>query len=222
MTDRNDVLLKWKSEEATVRARLAAPGVASPQDVKASSGIEFLQRIFNGELPSPPIAETLGFVPIAAEPGRVVFQGTPDRRHYNPLGGVHGGYFCTLLDSALGCAIHSTLPKGVGYTTLELKVNLILANMQRSGPNALITKSTIGLMESTVHCGLDVPNPEILALTLGAPASAVTAAGRFAKPYSATPIIRVPTITQVPMSDSAQAGQPSAQSERNADRVAPG
>src|ERR1700716_4478168 len=90
MTDRNDVLLKWKSEEATVRARLAAPGVASPQDVKASSGIEFLQRIFNGELPSPPIAETLGFVPIAAEPGRVVFQGTPGKRHYNPLGGVHG------------------------------------------------------------------------------------------------------------------------------------
>jgi len=105
MTDRNDVLLRWRMEEATVRARLAAPGVASPQDVKASSGIEFLQRIFNGELPSPPIGETLGFVPIAAEPGRVVFQGTPDRRYYNPLGGVHGGYFCTLLDSALGCAM---------------------------------------------------------------------------------------------------------------------
>jgi len=120
MTNRNDVLHRWQTEEAAVRARLAAPGVTSPQDLKASSGIEFLQRIFNGELPSPPIAETLGFVPIAAEPGRVVFQGTPDKRHYNPLGGVHGGYFCTLLDSALGCAIHSTLPKGIGYTTLEL------------------------------------------------------------------------------------------------------
>ena len=108
MTDRDDVLRRWQTEEATVRARLAAPGVASPKDVKASSGIEFLQRIFNGELPSPPIGETLGFVPISAEPGLVVFQGTPDKRHYNPLGGVHGGYFCTLLDSALVFAALST------------------------------------------------------------------------------------------------------------------
>src|SRR6202140_5378278 len=123
MTNRNDVLLRWQTEEAAVRAKLATPGVASPQDVKASSGIEFLQRIFNGELPSPPIGETLGFVPIAAEPGRVVFQGTPDKRHSNPLGGVHGGYFCTLLDSALGCAIHSALPQCVGCTTLRVKGN---------------------------------------------------------------------------------------------------
>jgi len=134
MTNRNDGLLRWQTEEATVRAILAAPGVTSAQDFKESSGIEFLQRIFNGELPSPPIGETLGFVPIAAEPGRVVFQGTPDKRHYNPLGGVHGGYFCTLLDSALGCAIHSTLPKGIGYTTLELKVNLIRALTDEVGP----------------------------------------------------------------------------------------
>ena len=74
MTSRNDVLLRWQTEEATVRARLAAPGVASPQDVKASSGIEFLQRIFNGELPSPPIGETLGFVPIAAGPDGSYFK----------------------------------------------------------------------------------------------------------------------------------------------------
>ena len=155
MTDRNDVLLRWRMEEATVRARLAAPGVASPQDVKASSGIEFLQRIFNGELPSPPIGETLGFVPIAAEPGRVVFQGTPDRRYYNPLGGVHGGYFCTLLDSALGCAIHSMLPKGIGYTTLELKVNLIRSLNDRVGPvraegKTIHVGSRIGIAEATL------------------------------------------------------------------------
>src|SRR5258708_18165898 len=134
MTDRDDVLRRWQTGEATVRARLAAPGVASPKDVKASSGIEFLQRIFIGELPSPPIGETLGFVPISAEPGRVVFQGTPDKRHYNPLGGVHGGYFCTLLDSALGCAVHFTLPKGIGYTTLEPKVNLIPSLNAKLGP----------------------------------------------------------------------------------------
>ena len=77
MSNRNDVLLRWQTEEATVRARLAAPGVTSPQDLKESSGIEFLQRVFDGELPSPPIGETLGFVPVAAEPGRVVFQSCP-------------------------------------------------------------------------------------------------------------------------------------------------
>jgi uncharacterized protein (TIGR00369 family) len=155
VTDRNNVLLHWQAEEATVRARLAAPGVATLQDLKASSGIEFLQQIFNGELPSPPIGETLGFVPIAAEPGRVVFQGTPDRRHYNPLDGVHGGYFCTLLDSALGCAIHSMLPKGIGYTTLELKVNLIRSLSDKIGPvraegKAIHVGTRIGIAEATI------------------------------------------------------------------------
>ena len=155
MTDRNDALLRWQSEEAAVRARLAAPGVASPEDVKASSGIEFLQRIFNGELPSPPIGETLAFVPILAEPGRVVFQGTPGKRHYNPLGVVHGGYFCTLLDSALGCALHSTLPQGVGYTTLELKVNLIRSLTDQVGPvraegKTIHVGSRVGIAEAFI------------------------------------------------------------------------
>ena len=155
MTDRDDLLRRWQTEEATVRARLAAPGVASPKNVKASSGIEFLQRIFNGELPSPPIGETLGFVPIAAEPGRVVFQGTPDKRHYNPLGGVHGGYFYTLLDSALGCAIHSTLPKGIGYTTLELKENLIRSLNDEVGPvraegRTIHVGSRVGIAEAII------------------------------------------------------------------------
>jgi len=155
MTTRSDVLQRWQKEEAMVRARLAAPGVTSPQELKASSGIEFLQRIFDGELPSPPIGETLGFVPIAAEPGRVVFQGTPEKRHYNPLGGVHGGYFCTLLDSALGCAIHSMLPKGTGYTTLELNVNLIRSLTDEVGPvraegKAIHVGSRVGIAEAMI------------------------------------------------------------------------
>ena len=134
MTTRNDVLLRWQMDEKAIRSRLAAAGVASADDLKATSGIEFLQRIFDGQLPSPPIGETLGFIPVAAEPGRAVFQGSPDKRYYNPLGNVHGGYFCTLLDSALGCAIHSVLPKGTGYTTLELKVNFIRPLSDKIGP----------------------------------------------------------------------------------------
>jgi uncharacterized protein (TIGR00369 family) len=76
-------------------------------------------------LPLPPICQTLGFDPVEVEHGRVVFQGIPDQRHYNPLGTVHGGYAATLLDSCMGCAVHSLLEAGVGYTTVEFKVTLM-------------------------------------------------------------------------------------------------
>ena len=87
--------------------------------------MEVFEAIFAGELPAPPIGETMDFVPVHMEPGIAIFQGRPQLRHYNPLGTVHGGWFCTLLDSALGCAVHTTLPAGMGYTTLELKVNML-------------------------------------------------------------------------------------------------
>jgi uncharacterized protein (TIGR00369 family) len=87
------------------------------------TGLEFLRAIAAGELPGAPIAELLGFAPVEAEEGRVVFAAVPDQTHYNPIGTVHGGLAATLLDSAMGCAVHSTLAAGVGYTTLELKVN---------------------------------------------------------------------------------------------------
>jgi uncharacterized protein (TIGR00369 family) len=87
------------------------------------TGLEFLHAIAAGEVPGAPIAELLGFDAIEAEEGRVVFACVPGHHHYNPLGTVHGGLPATLLDSAMGCAVHSTLPAGVGYTTLELKVN---------------------------------------------------------------------------------------------------
>lgn len=134
MRSLEDTLRQWRQREDEVRARLAAPGVASLEALKAGSGMDFLQRIWDGELPSPPIGDTMDFIPVEGEPGRVVFQGTPDKRHYNPLGSVHGGYFCTLLDSAVGCAVHSVLPQGTGYTTLELKVNLIRALTADTGP----------------------------------------------------------------------------------------
>lgn len=134
MTNRADTLRQWQTREAEVRAKLAPPGVATMEQLKSCSGMEFLQRIWDGQLPSVPIGETLDFVPVEGEPGRIVFQGTPGPKHYNPLGSVHGGYFCTLLDSAVGCAVHSMLPQGVGYTTLELKVNLIRALTAKTGP----------------------------------------------------------------------------------------
>ena len=134
MTTREETLAAWQTREKEVRALLSAPGVATLAQMKESSGMEFLQRIWRGELPSTPIGHTMDFIPIEGEPGRVVFQGTPGKQHYNPIGSVHGGYFCTLLDSALGCAVQSMLPKGSGYTTLELKVNLIRALTDKTGP----------------------------------------------------------------------------------------
>jgi len=87
------------------------------------SGLEYLHAIAAGEIPPPPIAVLLGFELEEVEEGRAVFAVTPQEFHYNPIGVVHGGLAATLLDSAMGCAVHSTLPAGVGYTTLEFKVN---------------------------------------------------------------------------------------------------
>jgi len=89
------------------------------------SGLAFLQAIARGELPAPPIMLLLNIGFQAAEEGRVVFSVEPAEYHYNPIGMVHGGLASTLCDSAMGCAIQSTLPAGVGYTTLELKVNFV-------------------------------------------------------------------------------------------------
>jgi uncharacterized protein (TIGR00369 family) len=87
------------------------------------SGLEALRAMMAGELPPPPIALLLGMGPVEVDAGRVIFAAEPDERHYNPIGLVHGGLAATLLDSAMGCAVQTTLPAGVGYTTLELKVN---------------------------------------------------------------------------------------------------
>jgi uncharacterized protein (TIGR00369 family) len=122
-----DTLARWRAEEQAVRARLAEPGCARAEQVRGRTGLQMLQAIFAGELPRPPIGDTLDFAPIRMEHGAAVFQGRPQRRHYNPLGSVHGGWYATLLDSALGCAVHSALPAGRGYTTLELKVNIVRA-----------------------------------------------------------------------------------------------
>jgi len=89
------------------------------------TGLEFLRGMIEGRFPAPPIMELIGFRLVEVERGRAVFECTPQLKHYNPIGTVHGGFAATLLDSCMGCAVHTTLPLGLGYTTLELKVNLI-------------------------------------------------------------------------------------------------
>ncbi len=121
----DQVLALWGEEEKVVRASLSAPDAAPQEEVAGRSGMEVFEAIFAGDLPPAPIGDTLDFVPIHMEPGAAVFQGRPQRRYYNSLGMVHGGWFATVLDSAVGCAVHSTLPAGRGFTTLELKVNMV-------------------------------------------------------------------------------------------------
>ncbi|MGM8886530.1 PaaI family thioesterase [Psychrobacter sp. 1U2] len=125
--DATDVKATWEADELQVRAKLSSAGVASPAEMLSMSGQAVFDAMFAGDLPSAPIGETLDFIPIHIKNGSAIFQGQPGQQHYNPLGSVHGGWFCTILDSAVACAIHSTLPAGKGYTTLEIKVNMIRA-----------------------------------------------------------------------------------------------
>lgn len=98
-----------------------------------AGGMELLGRMVRGELPPPPIAELLGFRLAHVEPGLARFEIEPAEYHYNPIGVVHGGLAGILLDSAMGCSVHTTLPAGIGYTTLEFKVNLVRAVTMKTG-----------------------------------------------------------------------------------------
>jgi uncharacterized protein (TIGR00369 family) len=109
-------------------------GIIPQQAAATMSGIEILRAVRDGGLPRPPISALLGFAMSVVEEGRVVFVSEPTLQHYNPLGSVHGGFIATLLDSAMGCAVHSLLNAGVHYTTVELKVNYLRALTETSGP----------------------------------------------------------------------------------------
>jgi uncharacterized protein (TIGR00369 family) len=89
------------------------------------AGIDYMRAVSAGEIPPPPIAVLLRMGPTRVEEGSVSFEGTPGEEHYNPIGVVHGGYAATLLDSAIGCAVHTTLPQGVAYTSLSLEVKYV-------------------------------------------------------------------------------------------------
>lgn len=130
----NATLESWIALEAAYRENQGQAGCVSRETLRTRSGMELLEGINNGSSPHPPIAELVGFIPVSVEPGIAVFQGTPGFQHYNPSGSVHGGYAATLLDTAVGCAIHSTLPAGKGFTTLELKVNYIRGMTDKTGP----------------------------------------------------------------------------------------
>ncbi|MES2591235.1 MAG: PaaI family thioesterase [Bacteroidota bacterium] len=115
------------------------------QQASQMSGMEYIEAMLNKQLPGPPVIETLDFKLKSIEPGKAVFSFVPAEFHYNPIGSVHGGVISTILDSAMGCSVHSLLPKGKAYTTLELKVNFLRA----------ITKENAELFAvgKIIHCG---------------------------------------------------------------------
>ena len=107
--------------------------VVSTALMASMSGLDFVRKIFAGELPEPPIMENVAPFDCTADAGSVVFHSVPGFRHYNPIGSVHGGYAAILLDSAMGLAVHSALPAGSGYTTLEFKISFIRGMSKDSG-----------------------------------------------------------------------------------------
>jgi uncharacterized protein (TIGR00369 family) len=147
---------QWNEERSAVMARMLAgggkPGLARPEMVAGKTGLEVMQAILAGELPFPHIAETLDFSLIEVAPGKAVFQGTPQLKHYNPLGSVHGGWYATLLDSALGCAVHTMMPAGRAYTTAELSLNIVRAASHKTGP--------LRAIGSVIHCGRQLATAE--------------------------------------------------------------
>jgi len=151
-----DTLTQWMEQSAAVRARMekggGRPGLAKPEDVAGKTGMEVMNAMLAGKLPYPYIAETLDFALIEIEPGKAVFQGTPQLKHYNPLGTVHGGWYATLLDSAVGCAVHTMMPAGRAYTTAELSINIVRAASHKTGP--------LRAIGTVIHCGRQLATAE--------------------------------------------------------------
>ena len=146
----------WLAQEQEVLAQLAAagsvPGVARPEQVAGKSGLEMMQAVLTGEIPHAAIAKTLDFLLIEVAEGCAVFQGTPGPAHLNPLGTIHGGWYATLLDSALGCAVHTMMPPGRAYTTAELSVNFVRAIGSKV--------SRVRAEGKVIHCGRQLATAE--------------------------------------------------------------
>jgi uncharacterized protein (TIGR00369 family) len=155
-TSPEDRSAQWIAEEKQVRERAIAgggkAGVATAQQVAGLTGLQIMQDMLAGKGPWPHIADTLDFALVEVSEGRAVFQGTPQLKHLNPLGTVHGGWYATLLDSALGCAVQTMLPAGRGYTTAELGVNIVRGASLKGGP--------LRAIGTVLHCGRQLATAE--------------------------------------------------------------
>lgn len=121
------------SSDARTRTILWQDPVRFEEPIRKMSGIEFMRAFLTGDLPPPPFMQLLGIRVVSVEPSSVAFEFEPAEFMYSPLGNVHGGIVTVLLDTAMGCSFHTTLPAGTGYTTLELKVNFLRSVTAKAG-----------------------------------------------------------------------------------------
>lgn len=151
--------LDWSSQQSDAQQRMrkgGTPGLARMEQIHGKSGREILEAMMSGELQYPPMNETMNMTLLEVDNGRAVFQGIPLLQHYNPLATVHGGWFATLLDSALGCAVQTTLPTGRSYTTAQLNVNIVRAASHKTGPlRAVATVIHVGRQVATAEARVE-------------------------------------------------------------------
>jgi uncharacterized protein (TIGR00369 family) len=144
----SDSLAQWLALEADITTQLQqgrGPGIVTLTDIAGLNGLQTMQGVLNGSLPYATIAKTLDYLLVEVQDGLAAFQGTPGPTLLNPMGGIHGGWYATLLDSAMACAVHTKIPKGRSYTTAELSVNIVKAirpDVQR-----------VRAIGEVVHCG---------------------------------------------------------------------
>lgn len=154
--DAQSTIEQWQQELEAVRARArdngAHAGVVPAAQARGMHGVDAMQAVLEGRFPHPPIAETMDFYLVKVERGQATFQGTPQQKHLNPMGTVHGGWYATLLDSAVGCAVQSMLGPGQGYTTAELSVNLVRGARLDGGP--------LRAIGTVLHCGRQLATAE--------------------------------------------------------------
>jgi uncharacterized protein (TIGR00369 family) len=149
------VAAQWQEEFEALKIKLKAgtgAGLAKSEQLVGKSGLEVLTAMLAGEIPYPHISDTMDFGLVHAEKGQAIFQGTPQLKHFNPLGSVHGGWYATLLDSAVGCAVHTMMPVGRSYTTAELKLNIVRAAGIKTGP--------LRAIGNVIHCGRQMATAE--------------------------------------------------------------
>ncbi|MBY0233370.1 MAG: PaaI family thioesterase [Burkholderiaceae bacterium] len=150
----------WQAQLDQVRQRRLArgggkAGLAQPHQVQGKTGLQVMTALLEGDLPHPYMADTFDCELVELGDGVAIFQATPQLKHYNPLGSVHGGWYATLLDFALGCAVQTKLPAGRGYTTSQINVNIVRAAHMKTGPlrcvgTALHVGRQVGMSEARI------------------------------------------------------------------------
>lgn len=146
---------EWIAQAATVKAQMLAGGGAAGaftrEQIAKMSGLEIFNAMLLGKMPYASVGKTLDYSPVTVALGEIVFQGSPQANFLNPMGTVHGGWYGTLLDSAMGCAVHTTVPAGRGFTTAEYSINIV------RGAKVGVVYRTIG---KVVHAGRQMATAE--------------------------------------------------------------